>query len=98
MAVDAVLPQLERVAADLDGLVDRGSEWFRALSGLKHRVAETAVAVVGTAMRVGGGGAYFRGGELERLYRDVLAGLYHPSDPESAHATVANSLLGPLEG
>ena len=98
MAVDAVLPQLERVAADVDGLVDRGPAWFRALSGLKHRVAETAVAVVGTAMRVGGGGAYFRGNELERLYRDVLAGLYHPSDPESAHSTVANELLGPLEG
>ncbi len=98
MAVDAVLPQLERVAGDLDGLVDRGQAWFRALSGLKHRVAETAVAVVGTAMRVGGGGAYFRGTELERLYRDVLAGLYHPSDPESAHTTVANALLGPLEG
>ena len=33
---------------------------------------------------------------LARLQRDVLAGIYHPSDTESVHATVAASLLGPL--
>ena len=27
--------------------------------------------------------------------RDVLAGMFHPSDPESAHATVAAAWLGP---
>ncbi|WP_336857409.1 acyl-CoA dehydrogenase family protein [Sinomonas albida] len=97
MAVDGVLPQLERVAEDVDGLVDRGAAWFPALSGLKHRATETARAVVDVAMRVGGGGGYFRSSELQRLYRDVVAGQYHPSDPESAHATVANALLGPLE-
>ncbi|MDQ4501014.1 acyl-CoA dehydrogenase family protein [Sinomonas sp. ASV322] len=97
MAVDGVLPQLERVADDVDALVDRGTAWFPALSGLKHRATETARRVVNTAVRVGGGGGYFRSHELQRLYRDVLAGLYHPSDPESAHATVANALLGPLE-
>jgi len=26
----------------------------------------------------------------------VLAGLFHPSDPESAHATVASAWLGPV--
>jgi hypothetical protein len=35
--------------------------------------------------------------ELSRLYRDVLAGLFHPSDPESAHSTVATAWLGPLD-
>ena len=33
----------------------------------------------------------------EALYRDVLAGMFHPSDDESAHNTVANAWLGPLE-
>ena len=97
MALDGVLPQLERVADDVDGVIDRGAAWFPALSGLKHRATETARQVVDVAMRVGGGGGYFRSNELQRLYRDVLAGLYHPSDPESAHATVANALLGPIE-
>jgi alkylation response protein AidB-like acyl-CoA dehydrogenase len=97
MALDGVLPQLERVADDVDRQVDRGAAWFPALSGLKHRATETARSVVDVAMRVGGGGGYYRSSELQRLYRDVLAGLYHPSDPESAHGTVANALLGPLE-
>lgn len=97
MAVDGVIPQIDAVAADLDGGVDRGAAWFRHLSELKHRATQTAKTVVDGAMRVGGGGGYFRGSELERLYRDVLAGLYHPSDPESAHSTVATNLLGPLE-
>ena len=98
MALDGVLPHLERIADDVDRRAERGAGWFPALSGLKHRATETARSVVDIAMRVGGGGGYFRAHELQRLYRDVLAGLYHPSDPESAHATVANALLGPLEG
>jgi alkylation response protein AidB-like acyl-CoA dehydrogenase len=53
--------------------------------------------VVDLAIRVSGGSSYFRGSELERLYRDVLAGMFHPSDDESAHNTVANAWLGPLE-
>jgi hypothetical protein len=31
------------------------------------------------------------------LQRDVLAGIYHPSDTESVHSTVATSLFGPLD-
>ena len=53
--------------------------------------------VVDNAIRVSGGGSYFSCSELGRLYRDVLAGLFHPSDDESAHATVATSVLGPPE-
>ncbi|GMA90576.1 hypothetical protein GCM10025869_11050 [Homoserinibacter gongjuensis] len=47
-------------------------------------------------MRVAGGGGYRNASELARLHRDVLAGIYHPSDTESVHATVAQHLLGPL--
>jgi alkylation response protein AidB-like acyl-CoA dehydrogenase len=64
---------------------------------LKVRATETARTVVDLALRVSGGGSYFAGSELGRLYRDVLAGMFHPSDDESAHATVANAWLGPLE-
>jgi alkylation response protein AidB-like acyl-CoA dehydrogenase len=85
------------VAADVDELVDHGSQWFPRLVGLKVRATETARAVVDLAIRVSGGSSYFRGSELERLYRDVLAGMFHPSDDESAHNTVANAWLGPLD-
>jgi len=48
-------------------------------------------------MLVGGGSAYFATTELSRLYRDVLAGQFHPSDPESAHSAVATAWLGPVD-
>jgi alkylation response protein AidB-like acyl-CoA dehydrogenase len=80
----------------LDALVDHGTRWFARLVGLKVRSTETARAVVDQAIRVTGGSAMSNSSELGRLYRDVLAGMFHPSDDESAHATVANSLLGPV--
>ena len=96
LAYDALPPQIERLAADVDGLVDHGGRWFSLLAGLKHRAVVTAKAVVDEAILVAGGSSYFAGSELARLYRDVLAGQFHPSDPESAHATVASAWLGPL--
>ena len=98
MAMDALYPQLAAVAADVDALTDHGAQWFPKLVGLKVNATETARKVVDLAIRVSGGSSYFRGSELERLYRDVLAGMFHPSDDESAHNTVANAWLGPLEG
>ena len=65
--------------------------------GVKVRSTETAKRVVDQAVRVSGGSTYFAGSELGRLYRDVLAGIFHPSDDESAHSTVANAWLGPLD-
>jgi alkylation response protein AidB-like acyl-CoA dehydrogenase len=97
MAMDNLYPQLNSVAADVDALADHGSQWFPKLVGLKVNATETARRVVDLAIRVSGGSSYFRGSELERLYRDVLAGMFHPSDDESAHNTVANAWLGPLE-
>jgi alkylation response protein AidB-like acyl-CoA dehydrogenase len=81
----------------VDTLTDHGALWFAKLAGIKIRATETAKDVVEKAVRVSGGGGYFRGRELERLYRDVLAGLYHPSDDESAHSTIATAWLGPLD-
>jgi alkylation response protein AidB-like acyl-CoA dehydrogenase len=96
LALDALAPQLQAVARDRDQGVDRGMQWFRDLAGLKHRCVETARHVVDQAMRIAGGGAYRSSAELSRLQRDVLAGIYHPSDTEAVHATVATDLLGPL--
>ncbi|MGX5717783.1 acyl-CoA dehydrogenase family protein [Arthrobacter sp. MAHUQ-56] len=97
MAMDNLYPQLKLVAADVDALADHGAQWFPKLVGLKVNATETARRVVDLAIRVSGGSSYFRGSELERLYRDVLAGMFHPSDDESAHNTVANAWLGPVE-
>ncbi len=97
LAYDALPPQLDALCHDVDGLADHGARWFPLLAGVKHRAVTTAKAIVDDAMLVAGGSSYFSRSELSRLSRDVLAGLFHPSDPESAHSTVANGLLGPIE-
>lgn len=97
MAYDALLPQLDVLARDVDAVADHGSHWFSLLAGLKHRAVTSAKQIVDEAVLVAGGSSYFARNELGRLYRDVLAGLFHPSDPESARSTVATAWLGPLE-
>ncbi|MGJ4844301.1 acyl-CoA dehydrogenase family protein [Leifsonia sp. Le1] len=97
IAQDALLPQLDAIARDVDRQADHGAQWFPKLVGLKVRATETARQVVDQAIRVSGGSTYFAGNELGRLYRDVLAGIFHPSDDESAHSTVANAWLGPVD-
>jgi len=97
IAYDALGPQLASLAADVDGRVDHGGRWFSLLSGVKHRAVTTAKQIVDEAVLVAGGSSYFAGHELGRLYRDVLAGLFHPSDPESARAAAATAWLGPIE-
>lgn len=96
LAQDGAELQVFALARDVDERADHGSRWFAQLVGLKVRATETARVVVDLALRVGGGGGYYTGHELNRLYRDVLAGIYHPSDDESAHGTLATSVLGPL--
>ncbi|MDZ8172004.1 acyl-CoA dehydrogenase family protein [Microbacterium xanthum] len=97
LAYDALPPQITALAHDVDTLVDHGARWFALLAGLKHRAVTSAKDIVGEAMLVAGGASYFSGSELSRLARDVQAGLFHPSDPESAHSALATAWLGPVE-
>lgn len=94
LRLDALLRMTTR---DLDDLVDHGGSWFPRLVTLRTAAGDAARSCIDIAAKVSGGGQYFRGSELERLYRDALASLYHPSDAESAHSTVASWLLGPLK-
>jgi len=95
LAVDGLEPQVDRVARDVDELVDHGADWPRLVVGLKTRATGTARAVVEQAVTVAGGSSYRSSSELGRLQRDVLAGRFHPSNTDSAHATIAAALLGP---
>ncbi|WP_137122606.1 acyl-CoA dehydrogenase family protein [Segeticoccus rhizosphaerae] len=94
IALDALSPQIEALARDVDEGVDRGAIWMPQLSAVKSRATETALRVVEQCVRVSGGSSYFNRSELSRLYRDVLAGIFHPSDDESVHGAWANALLG----
>jgi alkylation response protein AidB-like acyl-CoA dehydrogenase len=97
MELDVLFPLIKNAAADVDNGVDRGPLWFPQLSNVKSRATEVALRTVEKAVRVSGGSSYFNRSELSRLYRDVLAGLFHPSDDESVHSAWANALLGPVE-
>jgi len=95
--VDALTPQLQTYCSWVDSGEQAPEHWFRLLSGMKHQSVETARRVVDTALRIVGGGAYRSSHELSRLQRDVLAGVYHPSDTEAVHRTVAFDLFGPTQ-
>ena len=94
MAVDALDAPLRTLAKDVVAQAPHGATWFRLLSGVKHRSVETARTVVDRALRLHGGRGFKRTSEISRLQRDVLAGVYHPSDTEAVHHTVAFDLLG----
>jgi alkylation response protein AidB-like acyl-CoA dehydrogenase len=56
---------------------------FLALMTAKRHAVVEARAVVDTALEVVGGRAFFRSSPLERAYRDVRGGPFHPLPPEA---------------
>lgn len=60
----------------------------------KREVVTTATEVVDLAMEVAGGGAYFRRSPIERAYRDVRAGEFHPLTPEKTLLHAGRFALG----
>ncbi|MDP8907748.1 MAG: acyl-CoA/acyl-ACP dehydrogenase, partial [Chloroflexota bacterium] len=48
----------------------------------KRHIITEATATVDLAMEIVGGSAYFKRSPLERAYRDVRAGAFHPFTPE----------------
>jgi len=52
------------------------------------------VKVVDLALRAVGGSSYFKRLPLERLFRDVRAGLYHPFDSDESLEFLGKSAFG----
>lgn len=83
----ASLELLTLLARDVDEQRDRG-DWFLALAAARNRVTDEARAAVDTAMRLVGAAGFQADSELARLYRDVLAGMFHPSSSRALAKTV----------
>jgi alkylation response protein AidB-like acyl-CoA dehydrogenase len=60
----------------------------------KRHVVTEAQSVVDLAIEAVGGSAYFKSSPLERAYRDVRAGLFHPLNPERTLLYVGRLALG----
>jgi alkylation response protein AidB-like acyl-CoA dehydrogenase len=96
LELDAMAAQADRIAADWSTGVDHAGLWASKLVSVKHRVTQGAQRVVDLAMEISGGAGMFRRNELERLYRDVRAGQFHPANSAVTHEVVGKSALGVL--
>lgn len=67
---------------------------INALVIAKRHVLEQAGQVINLAMDTTGGSSYFKRSSLERAYRDVRAGNYHPLTPEKTLLHAGKLALG----
>jgi alkylation response protein AidB-like acyl-CoA dehydrogenase len=94
MELEAMGPHVDRIAAEWSDGVDHGANWPLKIVTVKHRCVEGAKKVVDLAMAVSGGTGMFKTNELERLYRDVRCGGFHPANTLLAHEIVGKTALG----
>jgi alkylation response protein AidB-like acyl-CoA dehydrogenase len=95
--------ELDAATATLDSFVehwvsgiDLGDTLVPRLYSTKWRAVEAAKQVVDVALDVVGGAGMFKPNELERLYRDVRCGGFHPGNDALTHELVGKSVLGIL--
>jgi alkylation response protein AidB-like acyl-CoA dehydrogenase len=96
MELDAIRAHVGRVAEEWSAGVNHGGNWPAKLVAAKYRAVEGAKRVVDLAMDVSGGTGMFKINELERLYRDVRCGGFHPANSAIAHEIVGKTALGVL--
>jgi alkylation response protein AidB-like acyl-CoA dehydrogenase len=94
--LDSIAAHVERTAADWSAGVDYGMAWPIKLFAAKFKAVEGAKRIVDLAMDVSGGSGMFKGNELERIYRDVRCGGFHPANSSIVHEVIGKGLLGVL--
>jgi alkylation response protein AidB-like acyl-CoA dehydrogenase len=91
---DAAEALVEKIADEWSRGVDHGGNWPAKLVSAKHVAVEAAKDIVDRAMSISGGSGMFKGNELERLYRDVRCGGFHPANTLLAPEIVGKITLG----
>jgi alkylation response protein AidB-like acyl-CoA dehydrogenase len=94
LALEAIEPQLERIAQDWSSGVDHGGMWPAKIMAAKYSAVEGTWRVVDTALELSGGFGIFRRSGLERIFRDARLGRFHPGNSMLTHELVGKSLLG----
>ena len=93
LELDPARALVDRLLDDYANGVDHGAMWGVKIVSAKWRAVEAAKRVVDLALDVAGGAAMVRGNELERLYRDVRCGGFHPANAALTYESVAKALL-----
>jgi alkylation response protein AidB-like acyl-CoA dehydrogenase len=96
LELDAASASFDRFVDEWVAGVDHGEAWVQRTYAMKWRAVEAAKRVVDIALDVSGGAAMYTGNELERLYRDVRAGGFHPGNDALTHELVGKAVLGVL--
>jgi alkylation response protein AidB-like acyl-CoA dehydrogenase len=96
LAIEAMRPHIERIAGDWSAGVNHVGEWPAKIVAAKYHCVESAKRVVDLALDVSGGAGMFKRNELERLYRDVRCGGFHPANAALTHEIVGKTTLGVL--
>jgi alkylation response protein AidB-like acyl-CoA dehydrogenase len=94
LEIEAMWPHLVSIAEDWSAGVDHGAAWPMKIVAAKYRCVEGAKKVVDLALTSSGGAGMFKTSELERLYRDVRAGGFHPANTMFTHEIVGKTTLG----
>lgn len=94
LMIEYVSALLDRVADEWSNGVDHGATWPAKIVGAKYTAVESAKRIVDLAMDMSGGSGFFRANELERLYRDVRGGGFHPANSALTHEIVGKTALG----
>jgi alkylation response protein AidB-like acyl-CoA dehydrogenase len=96
LLLEGAIPHVEKTASDWSHGVDHGGLWPAKLVATKYHAVEAAKRIVDGAMEVSGGSGMFKGQEIERLYRDVRCGGFHPANSALVHEIVGKTMVGVL--
>ena len=94
MELEAMGAHISRIADDWSNGVDDGAAWGLKLLALKHHCTESAKRVVDLAVTLSGGTGMCKRNELERLYRDVRSGGFHPANSLLVHELIGKMAFG----
>ncbi|MFC4453735.1 acyl-CoA dehydrogenase family protein [Deinococcus sonorensis] len=96
MTLDAMVAHLDVTLRDWTARVPHDLGWPAKIVATKYHCVQGAQRVVDLALDLSGGGGLFRQNELERLYRDVRCGAFHPANAAVTHELVGKTALGVL--
>lgn len=92
MLIETARAMMWKAAAEAE--VEHPRSWARKSVAARMVAIENSVKVVDLALRTVGGSSYFKKLPLERYYRDVRAGLFHPFDSDETLEFLGKSAFG----